>query len=130
MPYVLKDGEYPHGHTWLHREPVAPNDNGSSEDPTPIVTAAPPIQISRIIPEELQTIMEKLTEIIRNTLGVHNNISTSDVDAPIDHGLLRGVLIELNSQDMKLPDDVGVVISAIQAYLNNGAIDTVNPLVC
>lgn len=96
-------------------------------DPTP--NATPSTRIPLIIPDDLQTIMEKLTEIIRYTLGEHEVISTSDKDAPIDHGLLRGVLIELNAQSMSLPQDVGVVISAIQNYLNSGTVDITNPLV-
>lgn len=81
-------------------------------------------------PVDLQIITEKVTEIIRYTLGSDPNIdSTSEPDASIDHGLLRRVLRQLRAGDMKLPDDVGVVVSAIQLYIDGGLIDNKNALV-
>ncbi len=73
--------------------------------------------------------MERLTEIIRYTLADNEDISTSDPGASIDHGLLDGVLHELHKQDMSLEDDVGVVMSAINAYKNGGYVDVKHPLV-
>ena len=73
--------------------------------------------------------MEKMTEIIRYTLGDNQDFSTSDPGASVDHGLLDGVLHELHKQDQSLEDDVGVVMSAINAYTNGGYIDIKHPLV-
>ena len=42
-------------------------------------------------PEDVQTIMIRLPEIIRQVLGTQHITSTSDEDAPVNHGLLRGV---------------------------------------
>ena len=79
-------------------------------------------------PSELQTIMIRLTEIIREVLGPQHITSTSDEDAPIDHGLLRGVLQSLQAHNIHIEEDVRVVISTIQAYLHSGIVDDKNPL--
>lgn len=42
-------------------------------------------------PEEFQTIMIRLAEIIRQVLGTQQITSTSDEEGLVDHGLLRGV---------------------------------------
>lgn len=133
MPHLITT---PYGQThttaWIPSEP-APNgmeidspslSPGPSEDRLPSVASIP------TAPSDLQTIMVKLTEIIRQVLGPYPDTATSAIDAPIDHGLLRGVLLDLKAENMKLPEDVGVVISAIQAYLHSGSIDDTNPLVC
>ena len=124
----------PNGHThdtaWILPAHDGMDDTSTdrrSSDPS--IPSVPSDLKHLIVPKDLRAIMEGLTEIIRQTLGVDNEISTSDIDAPIDHGLLRAVLIELHAQNMNLPDDVGVVISAIQAYLHSGSIDHTNPLV-
>ena len=113
--------------------PMPPAQEGmeidSSSSPRPSEERRPSDASILAVPSRLQIIMEGLTEVIRHTLGPDHHYSTSEIDAPIDHGLLRGVLMELRAQDMKLPEDVGVVISAIQSYLTNGAIDHTNPLV-
>lgn len=86
--------------------------------------------VASIIPSGLQDIMEKLTQVMRDGLGKEGLLnSTSDINAPIDHGLPRGVLRELHAQYIKFPEDVGAVISAIENYINNGLVGDENHVV-
>lgn len=50
--------------------------------------------------------------------------STSDEDEPMDHSLLRDVLQSLQAYSTRIPEDVGVVITTVQAYLPRGVTRT------
>ena len=54
--------------------------------------------------------------------------STSHEDEPMDHGLLRNVLQSLQPYNIHIPEDAGVVIATIQAYLRSRVVDDKNPL--
>ena len=123
----------PNGHTHANGS-IDPEHSGVESGSVPLAEPSgdhpPSASTPPKHPVDLHIIMEKLTDIIRYTLGSDANIdSTSEPDAPIDHGLLRRVLRQLRARDMKLPDDVGVVISVIQLYIEGGSIDNKNPLV-
>lgn len=100
-------------------ETIPPHESRTSDDRPQVLT-----------PIVLRDILEKLTEIMRHALHKEEIVSTSNINEPIDHGLLRGILLELRAQDMKLPADVGVVISAIEDYVNDGLSGDNHPLVC
>ena len=72
--------------------------------------------------------MIRLAEVIRRVLGTQHITFTSDEDAPIDHGLLRGVLQSLQAHNIHKPEDFGVVSPTIQAYLHSGVVHDKNPL--